>query len=108
MREHVVEKYFCYRRRYVNYIVREAPQRARLAVLAEIARLAFVAAGSALCALILWTLTLGALNLRQGPSAWSVPFALLALLASAATLGALAGIVDALRDRSRVAGLVDG
>jgi hypothetical protein len=47
MREHLVEKYFRYRRRYVDYMLIEAPQRALLAVLTEIARLAFVSIGSA-------------------------------------------------------------
>ena len=107
MREHLIEKYFRYRRRYVDHIVSEAPERALLAVLSEVARLAFVATGSALCALILWLLTVGALTRPAGWSAWSIPFAALAILATLAVLGALGGIVTALRDRPRVAALIE-
>ena len=106
MREHLIEKYFCYRRRYVDHILSEAPQRALLAVLAEVARLTFVASGSALCALILWLLTFGALTPPAGPSLWSIAFAALAAFATLATIGALRGIAMALRDRPRVAALV--
>jgi hypothetical protein len=103
MREHLIEKYFCYRRRCVDHIVAEAPQRALLAVFAEAARLTFVASGAALCALILWFLTAGALTQRGGPSGWAIAFALLATLA---TIGAFDGIVNALRDRGRIAAQV--
>jgi hypothetical protein len=106
MREHLVEKYFRYRRRYVDHIVSAAPQRALLAVLSEIARLAFVATGSALCAMILWLLTVGAWTRPSGWSAWSIPFAALALLATFAAGGALGGALTAFRDRPRVAALI--
>jgi len=108
MREHLVEKYFRYRRRYVDHILMEAPQRALLAVLAEIARLAFVSAGSALCALILWFLTVGALTRPGGPSGWSILFTALAVFATLGSIGALGGILTAVRDRPRVATQVAG
>jgi hypothetical protein len=108
MREHLVEKYFRYRRRYVDHILNEAPQRALLAVVSEVARLAFVATGSTLCALILWFLTLGALTKPSGWSAWSIPFAALAAFATLAAAGALRGALTALFDRPRVASLVAG
>ncbi len=49
-RDHFIDKYFGYRRRYVDYIVAEAPQRANLANLSELARLGFMIAGTVLCA----------------------------------------------------------
>jgi hypothetical protein len=101
-REHFLEKYFAYRRRYVDHILRQAPERARLANLSEMARLAFVAVGSALVGLIFALLTAGA-AVRAGSGAWWTPvFALLAIAAAAATVGGLAGIVTAARDRARV------
>jgi len=100
-REHFLEKYFAYRRRYVDHILGRAPARARLANLAEIARLAFVALGSGLVALIFWLLTAGAAA-RTGVFGWLPLFALLALASSAAALGSLAGLTAALRDRPRV------
>ncbi len=103
MREHLIDKYFAYRRRYVDFFIAEAPQRALLAVLSEAARLSFVAAASALCAAILWTLTVGALVLPSHPSRWTLVFAALAVVASLATALALGGALAALRDRTRVA-----
>ncbi|MBD5655466.1 MAG: hypothetical protein IAI50_09875, partial [Candidatus Eremiobacteraeota bacterium] len=59
-KEHVLDKYFAYRRRYVDHILREAPHRASLAVLSELARLAFAIAANGLCAAIFWLLAAGA------------------------------------------------
>lgn len=100
-REHFLDKYFAYRRRYVDHILREAPQRAALAVAAEIARLGFQAIGSALCALIFWLLTAGA-AVRTNAAMWVVVFALCALVPTVFLVLSLGGIVAALRDRRRV------
>ncbi len=98
-RVHFLEKYFAYRRRYVEYMLGEAPRRGVLANLSEVVRLAFVATGSALIAAILWVLAVPALG--RAPF-WGLVFVLLALAATAAAGGALAGVVAALRDRGRV------
>ncbi len=96
-KDHFLDKYFDYRRRYVDYIVAEAPARARLANLSEIARLAFMIAGNVLCAAIFWLLVGGALG---------VVFGLLALVPTSFALLALAGIGRAFADRGRVAARV--
>ncbi len=101
-RDHFLDKYFGYRRGYVDYIAREAPARAGLAVLSEIARLAFAIAGNVLCAAILWALTAGAFSRAGGVGLWPVVFALLALLPTAFALLALRGLVSAAGDRRRV------
>ena len=100
-REHFLRKYFGYRRRYVDYVAGEAPARAALAVLSEIARLAFAAFGAALCAIILGTLTTDALR-REGVRAWPVVFALLTLSAAVLFAFALGGMLEAFGDRRRV------
>jgi CHASE2 domain-containing sensor protein len=102
-KEHFVDKYFGYRRRYVDYILEAAPHRAVLAVLSEVVRLAFIVAASALCAAIFWLLSAGALVRSAGPGAWFVVSVLCALSASALGLFALGGLLSALRDRRRVA-----
>ncbi len=99
--EQVFEKYFGYRRRYVEHILREAPQRAVLAVLSEAARLGFMIAGNALCALILWALAFGAYA-QRAPIGWAVLFSMLALLPTTFALLAAAGFGRALGDRARV------
>ena len=101
-REHFLDKYFAYRRRYVDHIVREAPQRASLAVLSEMARLGFQIAGSALVATILWLLVPGAVARAQGPGVWPILFALCALVPSLFLLLSLAGLAAAARDWGRV------
>ena len=101
-REHFLDKYFAYRRRYVDYILAEAPNRAKLAVLSELARLTFSALGSALCALLLWFLAAGALARGGGGAAWGVLFGACALAATWFVCLALGGIVAAARDRRRV------
>jgi hypothetical protein len=102
-KEHFLDKYFAYRRRYVDYIAREAPARAGLAVLSEIARLAFSVAGNLLCATIFWVLAAGAVARAGGFGVWPVVFGLLALVPTAFACLALGGIVTAVRDRARIA-----
>ena len=101
-REHVVEKYFAYRRRYVDYFVEHDPARARLALLSEVARLIFVSAGAALIAAILWVLAVGASAKTGVWWLWRALFAPLAAIPTAALLASLAGLTAALADRARV------
>ena len=77
-----------------------APNRGRLAVAAEIARLSFVVAGSALIALIFWLLTVAAAGRRAIPL--MMTFGLLAVLCVIATATGIAGVVQAVRDMGRV------
>ncbi len=100
-KDHFLDKYFDYRRRYVDYIVREAPARARLANLSEIARLGFMIAGNVLCAAVLWLLVAGAAA-RPGAAVLAVVFVVLALLPTAFALLTLRGIARAFADRDRV------
>jgi hypothetical protein len=102
-RDHFLDKYFAYRRRYVDYIVQEAPDRAQLAVFSEIARLGFMIAGNVLCAAIFWVLTVSAFERAGGISLWPVVFTLLALLPTSFALLALRGLAAAAGDRRRVA-----
>ena len=97
----MLDKYFSYRTRYVDYILKEAPERANLAVLSEIARLSFVIAGSLFCAFLLWLLTTGAYS-RSGFAGWTLPSALCAALATGMGLLALRALIAALADRERV------
>ncbi len=101
--EHFVDKYFGYRRSYVDLILRAAPKRAPLAVISELVRLAFVIVTSALCAAIFWLLTASAYQRSGGAGGLFFAFLLSALLASSFVLLALRGIVNAARDRRRVA-----
>ncbi len=103
-KEHFLDKYFAYRRRYVDYIAREAPERAHLAVLSEIARLGFMIAGNALCAAIFWALTAGAAGRAGGSGLWPAVFGLLALVPTAFGLLAARGLAAAVADRGRVRG----
>lgn len=102
-RDHFLDKYFAYRRRYVDHIAREAPHRGTLAVASEIARLGFVAVGSALCGAIFWLLTAAAA--ARGAWALLVTFAACALCATAFGILAARGIAVAARDRERIARL---
>jgi len=97
---HLYEKYFSYRRRYVDYILKEAPQRAVLAVVSEIARLAFVGAGAGLCAFIFGALLAG---LPAGTGwRWLTFVGALGLAALLAALLGMLGAIVALRDLGRV------
>jgi len=102
-REHFLDKYFGYRRRYVDHIVSEAPRRASLAVLSEIARLGFSIAANALCAVILWALAASAFARAGATSPWPFVFALVAALPTAFGALACAGLARAVADRGRVA-----
>ncbi len=104
-KDHFLDKYFAYRRRYVDYIAREAPARAQLAVLSEIARLAFMIAGNLLCAAIFWVLTAGAVARAGGFGIWPAVFGLLALLPTAFAAMAVRGLASAAGDRRRFATL---
>ncbi|MBV9104157.1 MAG: hypothetical protein JO060_11260 [Candidatus Eremiobacteraeota bacterium] len=97
-----LQRTFGYRRRYVDAVAELAPNRAVLAVSAEMARLAFVVVGSALVALVFWVLTAGAFE-RLGPVAFrSLLFAVCALAAAACAIAAAIGIVHAVADLGRV------
>ncbi len=101
-KDHFLDKYFDYRRRYVDYIVAEAPARASLANLSEIARLGFMILGNVFCAAILWLLVAGAVGRAGGIGVWAIVFGLLALLPSGFAVLALRGIVRAALDHSAV------
>jgi hypothetical protein len=97
--EHFLDKYFGYRRRYVEAVAALAPERRSLAVASELARLGFSVAGNALCAAILWLLFWGALERPAGGWILPVVFAVLALLPTAFGLLALRAMFAALADR---------
>lgn len=101
-RDHFLDKYFAYRRRYVAEVVRIAPQRGSLAVLAEIARLGFMIAGNGLCAVILWALTAGAAARTGDALLWPVVFGLCALVPTLFVVLAAVGVCAAVGDRRRV------
>ena len=101
-KEHFLDKYFDYRRRYVDYILAEAPARARLANVSELARLGFMLAGNALCAAICWLLVVGAVGRANGAAVWPIAFLALAALPTAFAALTLRGIVRAVADRRRV------
>jgi MFS family permease len=94
-REHFLDKYFAYRRQYVAAIAERAPHRVRLAITSEIARLAFVVCGAALCAFIFGLLTVGAFGV-DGFGWREAVFAACTLSAAAFGLLSLRGILDAL------------
>lgn len=100
-------KTFGYRRLYVDAIVERAPARAALAVWSEVARLAFVAFGCALVALVCWPLAVAAYGRDGFIAGWTVSALGCALVASAGGIGALSGVVQALRDRGRVRAAVE-
>ena len=100
--EHFLDKYFDYRRRYVDFIAVEAPARAGLANLSEIARLGFMISGNVLCAAILWLLVAGAAGRETGFGLRVAGFGLLALLPTAFAALAMRGIARAFADRSAV------
>jgi hypothetical protein len=106
-KQHFLDKYFGYRKLYVDYIAREAPARASLAVLSEIARLSFMLAGNAFCAAILGVLCAGAFA-RDGIALWPVVFLLIALLPACFALLTLRGLCAALGERGRFSGRARG
>ena len=94
-REHFLDKYFAYRRQYVAAIAERAPQRVRLAITSEVARLAFVVCGSAFFAFIFGLLTIGAFGV-DGLGWREVLFGACTAAAAAFCLLSLRGVVDAL------------
>jgi hypothetical protein len=98
--EHFLDKYFGYRRRYVEAVAAIAPERRSLAVASELARLGFSVAGNALCAAILWLLFWGAVERSGWLAVLPFVFAALALLPTAFGLLALRSIFSALADRT--------
>jgi len=98
-REHFLDKYFGYRRQYVDAIAAIAPNRRSLAVASEIARLAFSIFGNGLCAVILWFLFAGAIGRAGGFGTWPVVFGILALLPTIFGLMAIRSFGLALADR---------
>lgn len=98
-REHFLDKYFGYRRRYVEAVAAIAPGRRGLAVASEVARLAFAIFANALCATILWALFAGSLVRSGGSFAWPIVFGLLAALPTFFGLLSLRAIVTAMSDR---------
>ncbi len=94
-REHFLDKYFAYRRQYVAAIAERAPHRVRLAITSEVARLAFVVCGAALCAFIFGLLTAGAFGV-DGFGWRGVLFACCTVSSAAFGLLSLRGILDAI------------
>jgi len=94
-RDHFLDKYFAYRARYVAAVADGDPRRVRLAVVSEIARLGFVVAGTALLALVLWLLVVGAVG-RIGVGARTIVFAACALATTYLGLRACVGLARAL------------
>jgi hypothetical protein len=97
--EHFLDKYFGYRRRYVEAVAAIAPERRSLAVASELARLGFSVAGNALCAAILWLLCWGSVQRSGGAGVWPIVSGLLALLPTGFGLLAVRAMFAALADR---------
>ncbi len=94
--EHFLDKYFAYRRRYVDSVAALAPHRRSWAVASELARLSFVIAGNVLCAAIFGALTVGAFA-RAAGGVLPFVFLALALLPAAFAVLALRGLAVAAR-----------
>jgi hypothetical protein len=94
-------RYFGYRRLYVDAILERAPKRATLAVASELARLSFVLFGCGLIGAIFAALTVGAFE-RDGLAFWPVVFLLCAAADATLACLAVAGLVRAFGDRGRV------
>ncbi|GAC1561683.1 MAG: hypothetical protein NVS3B17_14500 [Vulcanimicrobiaceae bacterium] len=100
-REHFLDKYFAYRRRYVEGVAARAPHRRSWAVVSEIARLGFMIVGNVLCAAIFWLLTFAAFG-RGGPGVLSLTFLALAALPTIFAALATRGIATAIAERARL------
>lgn len=98
-RDHFLDRYFAYRRRYVEAVAARAPHRRAWAVVSEIARLGFVIFGSVLCASIFWILTYASFS-RDGLGARSLTFFALAALPTIFAALATRGLATALRERA--------
>lgn len=99
-RDHFLDKYFAYRRKYVDSVTERAPNRREWAVVSEIARLGFMIFGNVLCALIFWALTIAAFG-RGGIGLLSLTILVCALLPTIFAALATRGIVTAIRERAR-------
>ena len=95
-----LERTWGYRRLYVNAILECAPQRAVLAVYAEMLRLGFVVTASALFALVFALLASGAAG--RGVLVWTIVAGTGATLASACAVLALWNVWRAACDLQRV------
>jgi len=100
-RDHFLDKYFAYRKRYVEGVAERAPHRRMWAVVSEIARLGFMVAGNLLCALIFWSLTVASFA-RSGPSLLSLTFFVLALVPTIFAAMATRGIAVAFVERAKL------
>jgi len=96
--EHFLDKYFAYRRPYVDAVSRRAPHRRPWAVASEIARLAFVIFGNALCGLIFGALTVAAFG-RSGIALLPIVFFTLTALAVLFAALAVRGLAVAIGER---------
>jgi hypothetical protein len=96
-REHFLDKYFGYRRRYVGAVAELAPNRRGLAVASEIARLGFSLAGCALVAFIMGIVFVGSF----GHASWVLvaTFGLIVLLPLIFIVFIVGGLRDAWLDR---------
>jgi len=100
-RDHFLDKYFAYRKRYVEGVAERAPHRRMWAVVSEIARLGFMIFGNLLCALIFWSLTIASFA-RSGPSLLLLTFLVLALVPTIFAAMATRGIAVALAERDKL------
>jgi hypothetical protein len=98
-RDHFLDKYFGYRRRYVEAVAAIAPERRSLAVASEVARLAFSIVANALCAGIFWLLFAAAIHRAGGFGVWPALFGTLAALPTTFGLMAIRAVVLAFADR---------
>jgi hypothetical protein len=101
-RKHFLDRYFGYRRLYVDAILERAPRRATLAVASEMARLSFVIVGCALTGLILWLLTAGAAARAGGLRGWVLVFAACAAAPTILGILSVVGVARAVADFLRV------
>ena len=97
--EHFLDKYFSYRRRYVDEVAARAPHRRPWAVASEIARLGFVIFGNVLCILIFGALTVAAFG-RSGLAILPVVFLLCTALPIYFVVLSVRGLVVAAGERS--------
>ena len=93
-RDHFLDRYFGFRERYVTAVGERAPGRLRMAVVSEIARLAFLLAGCGLVCAVFGTLAWDAVR-RDGPALWPSVIGLCALLAAVASVLCIRGLVVA-------------
>jgi hypothetical protein len=100
-RKHFLDRYFAYRRLYVDAILERAPRRAVLAVASEIARLSFALFGCGLTLLVFGALGYG-WYVQHGMTPLVLVSAALTALPAILGLRAVGGMVAALRDLQRV------